>query len=1688
MNDTQTFNGTLDLTAWTAPGPEGAFPPLLVPAPAPEQEVDITITTPSDDSSYTISLGAGDALINNCANSSSPICFNTAITGQNIITSLWFNTALGIIMYLLFILFRAKFKLYQARLEMPQVSRKPPKLKLTGIARFYSWITPVFKVSDEDFLRSAGLDALVAVRIIGFGVLLFLPLTILGAAVLIPVNYFDDWYKKEAVVLGLDEFSSVFMRLTISNITPGSSLLWVHFVFVYVFVGWGCWLTMEHYKEYIALRQAYMVRATELSGSNGGRGANNSGTNTPLLSGTPIKGKRGGSSGNGIGSSVSGRCYNSDNAPPIKKGTMGSDVGGGGVDNTIMSNRSGVAGYAPTNNKLVNKLKMPRREASRSDYAVFHDAKESDGSGGTRNRSSSGDGSSHHQHQLYSSGVGGFNNSSTNPGPSRFAPPHAPYLQQQILIDTGKNESTSTTTSGETILAATNLMSLADADSEGVLLSHSSSGISLPALTDLNCTTTTVNSSSSGGGRVPSEPGSSRTIIAGEGGDRHLDHHHHSRQNSDARPLLVSGEASATSSRPMSREASETNIAGLTAAALNIAIAGNDSINKVAAMQSGNWADIDYSQYVLPLSSATRENSNNGGGGDVSSYKQQTEEEVKRNISLCYGIASIDAGTSMMTPPPPPPPSQRQLHQEGQIEIEGEEEMEMEAPSILRHDAVAVALSMPSSAPPSSAAAAVAAIKMHRRQQSKAAGSSSHPSTHAHGSASAVARHVNSSSATARGAHGAAIAEHNTDGAVIETATSGLTTNLVVGGTGGGGNTTHATINSTTTTGAMTPLQKHRPPNLSAVLDAFAASSASDIPTPMAELISPRGATGIDHRWWRAVAAHGDYDIEDDDDGTTTSGGLLGLWMNRNKKTAAITTTSSGGIIGICGGGNNYTFGSGTLGGKNNNNSNRNNNNRISNISNPWSASTSGAARHHSITLKGTVPISRSDGSTVAANAALYTVLVVDVPVDRLKLRRLGHLEFWHNNDLSPSGNSNSNSDGNNSSSSALQRSLSNIGLNGGGGGGAAGSMNKFSIHATSTNGGGRAGSGNNNNNSNSVRHHGYTSSASGGVVSMLQSHNTLGSDIWELALNDLERGDEIAAAAALNAPEAPSRWRSMPIIGHILRLWKSESERYIEWRRDVRWAIFNKRVRTATEMFTQLFGDDFDSIIPVYPTKKVDILIGRWDCILAKTERLQVSLKESAGKPAKVNKLKKKIVELQKQAVDLQQEITQVRDATLSDLPSTCFFATFKTQRAAAIASQANLNPIMQTMFRVIAAPRPDDVNWPTLQRGWWARTMRPIYVLPFIVAIMFLPIGAFTGAFAQLTIALCGDGSGNSGREGELAGTWFCSGDPWATFCRNVLTSVVPSTLLSIYHMVVLPVMIYYVAQAEGCHFSLSALDRRCADLFFYWDVFNVFLGAMLGGSLISELSTFLNDPSQIWLGLGSAIPASSNFFINYVAYRALVMAAFRLFYPSQAIMTAIFRWLRIIPRPKTARDRALMLPMRNCRYGRDVGIPLMMNYVMVLAYAVISPLILPFGLLYFILLWPVWRYQMLYVYQRQYESGGQFWPFVAHKVVGCNLIMVLFTGVVLLVKAAYTQGILMLVTLPIFLMRFDAYLTTRYDAVVAQVPLSALDEGKRVEHGVDSKIWTPPPLRQGAEGWHPQWGLVWQWWGLPKRGPGL
>lgn len=95
--------------------------------------------------------------------------------------------------------------------------------------------------------------------------------------------------------------------------------------------------------------------------------------------------------------------------------------------------------------------------------------------------------------------------------------------------------------------------------------------------------------------------------------------------------------------------------------------------------------------------------------------------------------------------------------------------------------------------------------------------------------------------------------------------------------------------------------------------------------------------------------------------------------------------------------------------------------------------------------------------------------------------------------------------------------------------------------------------------------------------------------------------------------------------------------------------------------MFAELFGDDFDAIVPIYPARSVDALIHKWDAALARLERAQAALRVAsvqakaraeggrrswvawasggrAGEPAaEVARLKGRIVALSAKAAELQ-------------------------------------------------------------------------------------------------------------------------------------------------------------------------------------------------------------------------------------------------------------------------------------------------------------------------------------------------------------------------------------------------------------------------------------------------------------------
>lgn len=184
-----------------------------------------------------------------------------------------------------------------------------------------------------------------------------------------------------------------------------------------------------------------------------------------------------------------------------------------------------------------------------------------------------------------------------------------------------------------------------------------------------------------------------------------------------------------------------------------------------------------------------------------------------------------------------------------------------------------------------------------------------------------------------------------------------------------------------------------------------------------------------------------------------------------------------------------------------------------------------------------------------------------------------------------------------------------------------------------------------------------------------------------------------------------------------------------------------------------------------------------------------------------------------------------------------------------------------------------------------------------------------------------------------------------------------------------------------------------------------------------------------------------------------------------------------------PHTVMDYARSNPLRNCRYSRDLSISVLTIFVASCTYSIISPFILPFTMLYFVLMTMVWRYQQLYVYNSAYNSSGQMWRFYAHRLVAVFALTILFTGVMLLIKRAYVQGGIAIIGGELLMLAFNKYLTRRYDSIYDETPIELLESIPKAN--IDPTIFMPPSLKEDREGWFLEWGKAWQFWGAPRYG---
>ncbi|WCJ20218.1 ERD (early-responsive to dehydration stress) family protein [Euphorbia peplus] len=114
--------------------------------------------------------------------------------------------------------------------------------------RFLNWMPEALRMPEPELIEHAGLDYVVYLRIYLIGLKIFVPITILAWAILVPVN----WTNTSLSLVNVT--SSNIDKLSISNVPRGSERYWTHIVMAYAVTFWTCFVLLKEYEKVANMR------------------------------------------------------------------------------------------------------------------------------------------------------------------------------------------------------------------------------------------------------------------------------------------------------------------------------------------------------------------------------------------------------------------------------------------------------------------------------------------------------------------------------------------------------------------------------------------------------------------------------------------------------------------------------------------------------------------------------------------------------------------------------------------------------------------------------------------------------------------------------------------------------------------------------------------------------------------------------------------------------------------------------------------------------------------------------------------------------------------------------------------------------------------------------------------------------------------------------------------------------------------------------------------------------------------------------------------------------------------------------------------------------------------------------------------------------------------------------------------
>lgn len=399
-----------------------------------------------------------------------------------------------------------------------------------------------------------------------------------------------------------------------------------------------------------------------------------------------------------------------------------------------------------------------------------------------------------------------------------------------------------------------------------------------------------------------------------------------------------------------------------------------------------------------------------------------------------------------------------------------------------------------------------------------------------------------------------------------------------------------------------------------------------------------------------------------------------------------------------------------------------------------------------------------------------------------------------------------------------------------------------------------------------------------------------------------------------------------------------------------------------------------------------------------------------------RVDAIDHQTAEIERLSKEIAEEKERVKNDPKALMPAA--FVSFKSRWSAAVAAQTqqSRNP---TLWLTEWAPEPRDVYWDNLAIPYVSLTVRRL-----IMAVAFF----FLTFFFMIPVASV---QGLANIEGIEKRAKFLKPIIEIPFIKSFIQGFLPGLALKIF-LIVLPSILMLMSKFEG-FLSLSSLERRAASRYYIFNFVNVFFASIIAGAAFEQLNTFIHSSADsIPKTIGSAIPMKATFFITYIMVDGWSGTAGEILRLKPLIIFHLKNFFLV----KTEKDREEAMDAGSI--GFNTGEPQIQLYFLLgLVYAVVTPILIPFILVFFGLAFVVYRHQIINVYNQEYESAAAFWPAVHGRIIFALVFSQISTLGLLSTKHAATSAPF-LIALPVLTISFHLFCKGRYEPAFTKYPL--------------------------------------------------